>query len=61
MDMTHSFRTPCPVGQNYAEASYFDGYHFQHIAAYLDSRRLKRLRREAARAVDRRRNGRARP
>lgn len=46
---------------DYAEASYFDGYAFQHIAAYLENRRLKRLRREAARAHDRRRNGRWRP
>lgn len=24
----------------YAEASYFDGYHFQHIAAYYEVKRL---------------------
>lgn len=27
----------------YAEASYFDGYHFAHIAAYEDAKRLKRI------------------
>lgn len=59
MDMTHSFRTPCPVGQNYAEASYFDGYAFQHIAAWQEMRRLQRLRRDACRMIERRRNGRA--
>lgn len=33
----------------YAEASYFDGYHFQHIAAYEDDRRLRAiLKRERA-------------
>lgn len=26
----------------YAEASYFDGYHFQHIAAYHEEQRIKR-------------------
>lgn len=25
---------------NYAEASYFDGYYFAHIAAYLEQLRL---------------------
>lgn len=45
----------------YAEASYFDGYHFQHIVAYLENERWRRIRREAERALDRRRNGRARP
>ena len=24
----------------YAEASYFDGYHFQHIAAYYEVKRI---------------------
>ncbi len=28
---------------NYSEASYFDGYHFQHIVAWLDHLRLKRI------------------
>lgn len=39
---------------DYAEASYFDGYAFQHIAAYYDHLRLKRLRRDASKAVARR-------
>lgn len=26
----------------YAEASYFDGYHFHHIAAWEDAQRVKR-------------------
>ena len=46
----------------YAEASYFDGYHFAHIAAYEDAQRLKRIARAnavAARSIERRRNGRA--
>jgi len=28
---------------NYAEASYFDGAHFQHIAAYVENNRLKAI------------------
>ena len=31
----------------YAEASYFDGYAFAHIAAYDDDRRLKAIRKAA--------------
>lgn len=27
---------------DYAEASYFDGYAFQHIAAWQENRRLRR-------------------
>lgn len=27
----------------YSEASYFDGYHFAHIAKYLDHLRILRL------------------
>lgn len=30
----------------YAEASYFDGYHFQHIADYLDHCRLQMIERD---------------
>ena len=41
----------------YSEAAYFDGYHFRHIAAWEDHRRVQRLRNEARRAVERRRNG----
>jgi len=26
---------------DYAEASYFEGFHFQHIAAWLEQRRLQ--------------------
>lgn len=33
---------------NYSEASYFDGYHFQHIAAWMERVRLERIRREGA-------------
>lgn len=59
MDMTHRFTRPaCPVGQNYAEASYFDGYHFQHIAAFQEECRLRRIRKQGARMIERRRNGR---
>ena len=28
---------------NYAEASYFLGYHFQHIAAFQEHLRLRRI------------------
>lgn len=44
----------------YAEAAYFDGAHVQHIADYFEQQRLKRLRRDAARMVERRRGSRAR-
>lgn len=43
-----------PVGQNYAEWSYFDGYAFQHIAAWQEAKRLKRIRATAIKALDRR-------
>lgn len=33
----------------YSEASYFDGYHFAHIAAYEDARRLRKLRKQGDR------------
>lgn len=39
----------------YAELSYFDGYHFQHIAAFDEHKRLQRIRATALRALDRRR------
>lgn len=39
----------------YAEASYFDGYHFQHIAAWLEFRRLQGIRRRNAAMIERRR------
>lgn len=38
----------------YSEASYFDGYHFAHIAARDEHMRIKRKRIEAMRALDRR-------
>lgn len=38
---------------NYAEASYFDGYHFQHIAARDEANRLARINAEARRLVNR--------
>ena len=44
----------------YAEASYFDGYHFAHIAAWDEERRLARKRTEARKSIERRRGSRAR-
>lgn len=32
---------------NYAEATYFDGYHFAHIAARDDANRLSRMAKRA--------------
>lgn len=49
-------RAPCPVGQNYAEASYFDGYAYQHIAEWQEMRRLQGIRARACRMIERRRN-----
>lgn len=31
--------------RNYSEASYFGGYHFQHIADWLENERLRRIER----------------
>jgi hypothetical protein len=48
---------------DYAEASYFDGYHFQHIAAFEENNRLKRIAkvaRVAMRSIERRTGSRAR-
>lgn len=39
----------------YAELSYFDGYHFQHIAAFDEHKRLQRIRYEARKLFERRR------
>lgn len=36
----------------YAEASYFDGYHFQHIAAWQDHKRLERIRADARKCIE---------
>lgn len=44
---------------SYSEASFFDGFAFAHIAAFEEVQRLRRIRREAARAFERRRGGRA--
>lgn len=33
-----------PGGVLYSEASYFDGYHFAHIAAWEDEQRISRAR-----------------
>lgn len=43
-----------PVGSNYAEWSYFDGYHFAHIAARNEHLRIQRKRTEAIKMLDRR-------
>jgi hypothetical protein len=44
----------------YAEASYFDGYHFHHIAAYERHKHEQQRHVFARQDYDRRRNGRAR-
>ncbi len=36
---------------DYSEASYFDGYHFHHIAAWEEARRLKNILRQAKRLL----------
>lgn len=53
-DRYQSAQTPAPAGVLYAEASYFDGYHFQHIAAYEEHKRIERIRTTAIKAMDRR-------
>lgn len=47
---------------DYAEASYFDGAAFQHIADYRERERLQRIekRNRDALSAERRRNGRGR-
>lgn len=35
----------------YAEAAYFDGAHFQHIADWLEQARINRRRNESMRAA----------
>lgn len=42
----------------YAEAAYFDGYAFQHIAAWEEHKRLTRIRHQNRMAVERRRRAR---
>lgn len=44
----------------YGEASYFEGYHFAHIAAYEEEQRLRFLRRRATQAIERERRARPR-
>lgn len=39
---------------NYAEASYFDGAHFQHIAAFKEAQRLKAIDNANRKVIDRR-------
>lgn len=48
-----------PLHCSYSEASYFDGYAFQHIAAYEEAKRIARIRTQAIKAMDRRTNRRA--
>lgn len=38
----------------YAELSYFEGYHFQHIADFEEHKRIARIRTTAIKALDRR-------
>ena len=38
---------------DYAEASYFDGYHFQHVAAWYEHQRLNYKQRECRWALER--------
>lgn len=45
---------PAPPISSYSEASYFDGYAFQHIAAWQEANRLARIRVDCFRALDRR-------
>lgn len=42
---------PRPAPVLYAEASYFDGYHFAHIAQWEEAKRCKRIRTVAHRAL----------
>lgn len=39
----------------YAEAAYFDGYYFAHIAAFEERQRLRRINSQCRAAADRRR------
>lgn len=45
---------------SYSEAAYFDGYAFAHIAAWEEEKRLRRIRRQCAQAVERERRARPR-
>lgn len=44
----------------YRELSFFDGFHFAHIAAREEALRLRRKKAEVLRVVERRRTGRGR-
>ena len=67
MDMTHSFLAPVTTSPlcGYSERAYFPDPttgkrdHCQHCADRDEMRRLERLRRDGARMIERRRNGRA--
>lgn len=48
--------TLAPLHCSYSEAAYFDGYAFQHIADWQESKRLARIHTQAIRALDRRAN-----
>lgn len=42
-----------PLHCSYSEASYFDGYHYQHIAAFEEHKRLKAIERRNRVAYER--------
>lgn len=44
-----------PLHCSYSEASYFDGYAFQHIAAWQEAKRLARINRACRDAIQRER------
>lgn len=47
--------TLAPLHCSYSEAAYFDGYAFQHIADWQESKRLARIARNARDAIQRER------
>lgn len=63
LHLIHSTKSPVArvaeqvLVSDYAEASYFDGYHFQHIADWEQAKRTKRLNDRAYRIVRERRYG----
>ncbi len=44
------FTPNVPFALSYAEASYFEGFHYQHIAEWEDRKRIQRLKRYQRRA-----------
>lgn len=46
-----------PWAMSYSEASYFEGFHYQHIADWEDFKRTKMLNARSARIVRERRHG----